>query len=193
MACRHHRSSASTVDRILHEGWSQWHMRHDGFACISQKRKHCAMHSPHATMARLMVVDDATDLMSIVQQMRSEPGYEVGGVTSGKTALVAVIEQEFDLCLVDLILRDMDGLALLTAARAIDPHMVGIIMTRQGAVETAVEAIKAGAFDYVVKPLQWQTLIQTLSRALDVRKLRMENLQLREAVRQAEATYRSER
>src|SRR5499433_1969105 len=180
MACRRHRSSASTVDRLLHEGWPQWHMRHDGFACISQKRKHCAMYSPHATMARLMVVDDATDLTSIVQPMRAEPGYEVAGFTSGRAALAALREQEFDLCLVDLILPDMDGMALLTAARAIDPHIVGIIMTRQGAVGTAVEAMKAGAFDYLVKPLQWQTLIQTLSRGLNVRRLRMENLQLRE-------------
>ena len=117
----------------------------------------------------------------------------MAGFTSGKAALVALREREFDLCLVDLMMPDMDGIALLAAAQAIDPHMVGIIMMRQGAVETAVEAMQAGAFDYVVKPLQWQTLIQTLSRARDVRRLRRENVQLREEVRQAEEKYRSER
>jgi PAS domain S-box-containing protein len=135
---------------------------------------------PSANVARLMVIDDATDLTATLQKIRLEMGYEAVGFTSGGTALAALQEREFDLCLVDLMMPDMDGIALLTAAQAIDPHMIGIIMTRQGAVETAVEAIKAGAYDYVVKPFEWQTLLQTLSRALDFRRLRMENIQLRE-------------
>lgn len=149
------------------------------------------MHTPHPPMlppdawpsanpARLMVVDDATDLLSMVQKMRREAGYEAVGFTSGKAALAALREREFDLCLADMMMPDMDGITLLTVAQAIDPYLVSIIMTGQGTVETAVEAMKAGAYDYVVKPLEFQTLLPMLARALDVRRLQVENRQLRE-------------
>src|SRR2546425_3822185 len=172
MTFRQPRGSANALGDVLHGGGlPEENMRHGGLACQSQRKEHFAMHIPHAAtlppdtlssanVARLMVVDDAIDLMATLKKMRPETEYEAVGFTSGKAALAALQEREFDLCLVNLMLPDMDGIALLTAAQAIDPHMIGIIMTGQGDVETAVEAMKAGAYDYVVKPLKWQTLMQ---------------------------------
>ncbi|MBI3327354.1 MAG: response regulator, partial [Nitrospinae bacterium] len=115
-------------------------------------------------------------------------GYEAVGFTSGAEALEALKAQTFDLLLTDLMMPEMDGLMLLRAALGIDPHLVGLMMTGQGTVQTAVEAMKAGAFDYVLKPFKLQVLLPTLSRAMDVRRLRQENLQLRETVAMYELT-----
>jgi DNA-binding NtrC family response regulator len=74
----------------------------------------------------------------------------------------------------------MDGIQLLREALAIDPNLVGIIMTGQGTIQTAVEAMKIGAFDYILKPFDLQTLLPILSRAMEVRRLRVENVRLRQ-------------
>ena len=76
----------------------------------------------------------------------------------------------------------MDGIQLLRKALEIDPNLVGIIMTGQGTIPTAVEAMKVGAFDYVLKPFNLQTMLPILARAMDVRRLRMENVRLRQYV-----------
>ena len=76
----------------------------------------------------------------------------------------------------------MDGITLLKAGLAIDQNLVGIIMTGQGTVPTALEAMKTGAFDYVLKPFRLETLLPVLERAMEVRRLRLENIQLHETV-----------
>lgn len=99
--------------------------------------------------ARLLIVDDEVAVMTTLQEMLSESGYEAVGLTSGSAALQAVQEQQFDVLLADLMMPDMDGIDLLRAGQAIDPYLVGIIMTGHGTLETAVEAMQAGAFDYL--------------------------------------------
>ena len=82
----------------------------------------------------------------------------------------------------DLMMPEMDGVALLGRALEIDQNLVCIIMTGQGTIQTAVDAMKVGAFDYVLKPFRLQALLPVLTRAINVRRLRQENLQLRETV-----------
>jgi PAS domain S-box-containing protein len=135
-----------------------------------------------STLGRLLIVDDEVELKTALCETLSAQGYDVVGSTSPTEALQAMQDQDFDLLLADLMMPEMDGVALLRAALAIDPSLVGIIMTGQGTVQTAVEAMKAGAFDYVLKPFKLQTILPTLSRAIGVRRLRKENLQLRETV-----------
>src|SRR5688572_22582167 len=77
---------------------------------------------------------------------------------------------------------DMDGVSLLRDALVIDPDLVGIVMTGHGTVATAVDAMKVGALDYILKPFDLSAIRPVLVRALDVRRLRMENIRLREAV-----------
>lgn len=85
----------------------------------------------------------------------------------------------------------MDGIQFLRKALEIDPSILGIIMTGQGTIQTAVEAMKVGAFDYVLKPFNLETMLPILNRALEVRRLRMENVRLRQYVERL--TYESPR
>ena len=135
-----------------------------------------------STLGRLLIVDDEVELKTALCETLSAQGYDVVGATSPTEALQVIQNQDFDLVLADLMMPEMDGVALLRAALAIDPSLVSVIMTGQGTVQTAVEAMQAGAFDYILKPFRLQTLLLTLSRAIGVRRLRQENLLLRETV-----------
>src|SRR6266850_8325799 len=135
-----------------------------------------------STLGRLLIVDDEVELKTVLCETLSAQGYDVVGTTSPTESLQLIQEQDFDLILADLMMPDMDGVALLRAALAIDPSLVGIIMTGQGTVQTAVEAMKLGAFDYLLKPFKLNTLLPVLTRAMHMRRVRLENLQLRETV-----------
>ena len=131
---------------------------------------------------RLLIVDDESALLDALCKTLAERGYETQGFTEAHTALTALRTHDFDVLLCDLMMPGMDGIALLRAALEIDPNLVGIIMTGQGTVQTAVEAMQVGALDYVLKPFRLSALEPILTRALQVRRLRLENLQLRETV-----------
>jgi DNA-binding NtrC family response regulator len=131
---------------------------------------------------RLLVVDDEVELMHALRDTLTAQGFAVVGVTSGADALAALRARPFDLLLSDLMMPGMDGIQLLKAALEIDPDLVGIIMTGQGSVPTAVEAMKIGAFDYLLKPFKLQAVLPVLTRALEVRRLRVDNRRLRRYV-----------
>ena len=133
-------------------------------------------------LGRVMIVDDEAELMNVLCETLSKDGYETRGFTAGADALQALTEQDYDILLTDLMMPGMDGIALLKAGLEIDPNLVGIIMTGQGTIQTAVEAIKLRAFDYVLKPFKPAALLPLLSRAMEMRHLRMENMQLLETV-----------
>jgi len=130
-------------------------------------------------LGRLIVVDDETELMTILSETLKKQGYETEGFTSGPEALQRMKEDEFDLILTDLMMPEMNGIELLEAALAIDPGIIGIVMTGQGTVKTAVEAMKIGAFDYILKPFKMNILLPAVSRAMGVRNLKKENIELR--------------
>jgi PAS domain S-box-containing protein len=133
-------------------------------------------------LGQILVVDDEVELKNALVEVLNAQGYDALGCTSGTEALSALREQNFDVLLSDLMMPGMDGVALLRAALEIDQNLVCIIMTGQGTIQTAVDAMKVGAFDYVLKPFQLQALLHVLTRAINVRLLRQENLQLRETV-----------
>lgn len=120
---------------------------------------------------RLLIVDDEEDSLTPLCDILTEWGYETVGFTSGENALKTLKEHNFDLLISDLIMPEMDGIKLLKAARQIDPHLMGIITTGRGTIETAIQAMKGGAFDYILKPIEWKLLKLTLSRAMEVRRL----------------------
>jgi PAS domain S-box-containing protein len=133
-------------------------------------------------VGKILVVDDEPELRDVLVESLQKQGYEVTGCGSGRTALAVLREQDFDLILTDLMMPEMDGIALLKAALEIDPQLVGVVVTGQGSIQTAVDAMQTGAFDYVLKPFRMQSLMPVLTRALNTRQLRLENLQLRETV-----------
>jgi PAS domain S-box-containing protein len=133
-------------------------------------------------LGRLLIVDDEIELTTaLVDTLRNE-GYESIGATSGKDALELMESRDFDLLLTDLMMPGMDGVELLRSALKIDPHLVVILMTGYGTVENAVEAMKGGAFYYILKPFKLQALLPILCHGMEVRRLRTDNVQLRETL-----------
>jgi light-regulated signal transduction histidine kinase (bacteriophytochrome) len=88
----------------------------------------------------------------------------------------------FDLLLADLMMPGMNGIALLRAAREIDPMLVGVIMTGEGTIGTAVEAMQSGALDYILKPFKLSAILPVLARGLAMRRLQLENAELQRRV-----------
>jgi signal transduction histidine kinase len=131
---------------------------------------------------RLLVVDDEARQMEALCRTLTPEGYDVTGFSVPEEALAALREHSFDVLLTDLMMPGTDGLALLRAALDIDPDLVGIMMTGQGSVTSAVDAMKSGALDYILKPFNLSAIRPVLARAVDVRRLRLDNIRLREAV-----------
>jgi signal transduction histidine kinase/FixJ family two-component response regulator len=132
--------------------------------------------------ARLLIVDDEAALMTALCKTLELEGYTTTGFTSARSALKQLAEREFDILLTDLMMPEMDGIALLRAAQEIDRDLVGIVMTGHGTIDTAVKALQSGALDYVLKPFRLDNLVPVLTRAFSLRRLQAENIRLREAV-----------
>ncbi len=124
---------------------------------------------------RILIVDDEIAQMRALCETLSDRGFFTVGFASGAEALRALRSQPFELLLTDLSMPDMDGLSLLRQAREFDPALVGVLMTGHGTIDTAVEAMKSGALDYVLKPFKLRLLLPVLERALGIRSLRLEN------------------
>jgi PAS domain S-box-containing protein len=138
--------------------------------------------SASGPLGRIVLVDDETNLLAALQEMISAHGYEVAGFTTGAEALAALKAKDFDILLTDLMMPGMNGIELFRQAAEIDPHIIGIIMTGHATVQTAVEAMKVGVYDYLLKPFKTRSLLPLLDRAIAVRRLRMENLELRQTL-----------
>lgn len=137
--------------------------------------------------ARILIVDDEVPLMKALGDTLKDHNYETVGFPSPKDALAALHTAKFDLLLADLMMPEMSGIELLQAAQELDPDLVGIIMTGQGTIATAVEALKVGALDYILKPFKISVILPVLGRALAVRRLRMENAELQRRVNERTA------
>lgn len=140
------------------------------------------MPAPHRPLPRVLVVDDEAPLMEAICDTLNDQGYDARGFSSAREALSCLHESPFDVLLTDLSMPEMDGVTLLKSALGIDPDLVGIIMTGQGTVQTAVEAMRTGAHDYILKPFKLNTLLPVIDRATEVHRLRSENIQLRAAL-----------
>jgi DNA-binding NtrC family response regulator len=133
----------------------------------------------------ILVVDDDTDMREMVQDLLSSRGFEVATAPTAEAALEAVRDRDFDAVLTDLQMPGMDGLGLLGAVRELHPDLPVVLMTSFGSIQTAVEAMRSGAHDYVTKPFEGESLLLTLERALEKRELQEENRRLRAAVDRA--------
>ena len=133
---------------------------------------------------RLFIVDDEAGLTQALCNTLGSEGYATVGFTSARAALVALPEGDCDLLLVDLNMPEMVGIELLRAAQQIDPAIVGIVMTGESSVARAVEAMQAGALDFITKPFNLSAILSVVTRALEVRRLRLDNLQLEQRVRE---------
>jgi DNA-binding NtrC family response regulator len=128
---------------------------------------------------RILVVDDERSLCAGIQEALSREGYTVAAANDAGTALKITNERLFNLVLTDVKMPDMSGLELLRQVKNKSPDTVFILMTAYGTVESAVEAMKEGAYDFLAKPLDMQRLRALVQRALEFQSLVAENHELR--------------
>lgn len=131
---------------------------------------------------RVLVVDDEKVIREILADFLSMEGFSVRTAEDGSAALVELSRQHYDLVLSDLKMPNMGGLELLAAISKHTPNVVTVIMTGFGTVETAIDAMKQGAYDYILKPFKVEEVVHTIRRGLEKRKLQAENLRLRETL-----------
>lgn len=124
--------------------------------------------------ARILVIDDDADMVAVMKLQLGRQGYDVNGVDSGEAALELLEQQQFDLALTDLYLPEpgMDGLELVRRMRESAPEMQIIMISGGGKESDAHEAIAAGAFFYVPKPVKFEDLYPLMSNALELREQR---------------------
>ncbi len=130
-------------------------------------------------MARIILVDDEPSILSVLSVLLKAEGHEVFPVQDGEKAMEMLASQPFDLMISDIRMRPIDGMQLLKYARDHQPAMSVLMVTGYGTIETAVEALKLGAFDYVTKPFKVDELLITVQRALDYNKALSENVDLK--------------
>ena len=118
---------------------------------------------------RLLVIDDDAVTRELLTEVLQDEGYAVEACESGKLALQRTAEDKFDLAITDVRMPEMDGIAVTQALKTRQPELQVIVMTAFGSVETAVEAIRHGAFDYVSKPMNLDEIKSTVRRALTER------------------------
>ncbi|MFT3921077.1 MAG: response regulator [Myxococcales bacterium] len=137
--------------------------------------------SVHET-PRILVVDDEQVIREILADFLSMEGFWVRTAEDGEAALVELSRNQYDLVLSDLKMPNMGGLELLHAISEHQPNVVTIIMTGFGTVETAIDAMKKGAYDYILKPFKVEEVVHTIRRGLEKQRLQAENIRLKEAL-----------
>jgi two-component system response regulator PilR (NtrC family) len=132
---------------------------------------------------RILVVDDEEVMRDVLQTLLGQAGYEVVLAESGAAGVSLARRQSFDAAILDVMLPEMGGLEVLEELKRIDPELVVLMITAFASVETAITAMKKGAFDYIAKPFKHEEVLLILRNALQQRRLQDENRQLRTALR----------
>ena len=136
---------------------------------------------PHKKI-KIIVVDDELSIRESLKGWLLQDGYQVETAASGPEALTKHGEQRFDIMLIDVKMPEMDGLTLLKKIKETDPDIAIIMMTAYGAIQDAVEAMKLGAHDYLLKPFDLEEFSLTIEKLVQMLNLAMENLILKERV-----------
>jgi two-component system response regulator HydG len=127
---------------------------------------------PEAAGGKVLVVDDQKNMRATTAMLLREAGHVVAEAEDGAAAVERVRQEAFDVVLTDLRMPGLDGMGVLRAVRAASPHTQVIVMTAYGTIESAVEAVRQGAHDYVSKPFKEQELLLRVGRAVETRRLR---------------------
>ena len=139
---------------------------------------------------RVLIVEDEKLIRWSIKSRLEENGYVVSEVDSGKKAFELLEEEDFDLMLLDFRLPDTTGLEILRRVRQEAPETSVVMMTAYGTVESAVEAMKLGAFDYLTKPVNLDELTVIVNKALETTSLRREVRRLRREQREIHGAMR---
>ncbi len=133
---------------------------------------------------KVLVVDDERDICKALEFLLKNEGYSVTLAYSGEEAVERLEKEQFDIVLTDLKMEKMDGFAVLEKARELSPDTQVLIMTAYASIESAVNAMKKGASDYIVKPFLNEEIKLTIKRVLEQKRLMEENIALRQQLSQ---------
>lgn len=147
---------------------------------------------PPMTQARIIVVEDQETARKTVMRALELRGYAVNGVGSGEEALDALAAEEYDVMLLDLRLPGMQGEEVMRQVRRSYPHLLVIIITAYGTLETAIAAVRMGAVDYLLKPCQLQEIEAAVARALRRRHGEIRRQRLIQMISQALEALKAE-
>lgn len=125
-------------------------------------------------MASVLIVDDLLSIHEMLEAVIQPTGFATAFATDGEKALARYKSEKFDIVLADIDMKPMDGITLLKQLKIYDPKSVIIIMTAYASTESAIQALKFGAFDYLQKPFRVDELIQTLKRALEFKQFNID-------------------
>ncbi|MDH7500484.1 MAG: sigma-54 dependent transcriptional regulator [candidate division NC10 bacterium] len=125
-------------------------------------------------MSRILLVDDERKILKLLSDYFADAGYAVSTAETAKTALDLFRRSIFDLVITDVVLQDRSGLELLREMKEINPAVQVIVITAYGSVSDAVAAMKAGAFDYILKPFELEALLLLVQRALETSLIKEE-------------------
>ena len=139
---------------------------------------------------RLLIVDDEANMRHMLSLLLGRSGYTVDTASDGRDALAKIAEVQYDVVLCDIKMPMMDGMAFLDAAGDLTERATVIMMSAFGTVDTALEAMKRGAYDYIAKPFKTDEVYLTLRKAEERERLRAENRRLKQTIREIEGEYR---
>ncbi|MEZ4391773.1 MAG: sigma-54 dependent transcriptional regulator [Polyangiales bacterium] len=143
---------------------------------------------PATSRRTVLVVDDEPEVTSWLVEALEEHGYAAAGETDARRALARITEQGFDVVLSDIEMPSLRGIELLGAVHARRPSQLVVLMTAFGSIDLAMQAMRAGAADFVTKPFAVEALVHTIERTLRERRMRREIVRLRQASRPEEPT-----
>src|SRR3990167_4496795 len=128
---------------------------------------------------KILIVDDEENICDMLSRLLVKEGFSVVTAKSHKEAAELIQKNDFTLALLDLFMPEVDGIQTLKSLHSSKPDTIGIIMTGYATIDSAVEAMKAGAFDYVSKPFNLDEILLIIKRAIEYQRLRGENLLLK--------------
>lgn len=133
--------------------------------------------------AKIMVIDDEESMCKFMQIMLKKEGYEVTTSQSSYQALNILKERNYDLVIADLMMPELNGLELLSRVKSLDPDANFIVMTAYASVDTAIEALKKGAYDYLTKPFKVDEIRIAIKKALEQKRIKKENISLKKQLK----------
>jgi two-component system response regulator AtoC len=138
---------------------------------------------------RLLIIDDEENMRHMLQVMLQKAGYAVQTAADGVEGLEQIAKHDFDFVLCDLRMPNMDGMTFLETSRQTHPDQTVIMMSAYGTIDTALEAMTVGAYDYISKPFKQDEVLLTLKKAEERERLKRENKELQNRLRKIEQKY----
>jgi len=132
------------------------------------------------SLGKILIIDDDANLLELIKMRLESAEYQVTAAREEEKAVAAFKAEAFDLCIIDLMLANRDGISLMEEFHAMNPEVPAIILTAHGTIENAVEAMRRGAYSYLTKPFEPRDVLLQIERALEKRNLNTEIKRLKE-------------